>query len=83
MIDVLGFELCRAVDAINAAGYEVCRMQVSSRKGVVGNEARVIRQRQLTDGLIELAYSVFKTDVAYSGEDGAACAAPPSCEEAG
>ncbi|MEL7607942.1 MAG: hypothetical protein AAGU74_00370 [Bacillota bacterium] len=83
MIDVLGFELSRAAQMLRASGYEVCCLEVKSRKGVAGNEARVIRQRPLSDGRIELAYSVFKTDVAYSGEDGVPCAASPSCEEDG
>lgn len=81
MIDVLGFELHSASAALRAQGFEVVCLEVKSRKGVVGNETRVIRQRPLKDGRIELACSVFKTDVTYSGEDGAACAAPPSCEE--
>lgn len=40
-------------------------VSVSSRKGVKGNESRVIRQRQIGADAVELACSVFKTDLEY------------------
>jgi len=51
--------------ALEAEGVAVHCVAVSSRKGVKGNESRVIRQRQTGAAEVELAYSVFKTDLEY------------------
>ena len=67
MTDVLGFELNRARLLVEQEGAKVCCVEVSSRKGVKGNEARVVRQRILEDGTVELNYSIFKTDDWYVG----------------
>ena len=48
---------------ISVLGYELGR---ASRKGLNGNEKRVIRQR--TDGnAVELIWALFKTDCEYGG----------------
>ena len=67
MISVLGLPLEEAERLLREAGYTVKRVETRSRKGVNGNEARVVRQRSLDSGEIELVYSVFKTDHAYGG----------------
>ena len=48
MISVLGYELGRAKELLEAEGYSVRCVETRSRKGLNGNEKRVIRQR--TDG---------------------------------
>jgi len=65
LTDVLGWELSRAVAALEAEGFAVSTVGVSSRKGVKGNESRVIRQRRKGDAEAELTFSVFKTDLMY------------------
>lgn len=68
MTDVLGFELHNAVDVLTRAGYTVTCAQFSSKKGVDGNEARVVRVCETGEQMLELTYAVFKTDVDYSRE---------------
>ena len=63
MIRVLGFGLGDAVSELKEAGYEVAVVEVSARKRIEGGESRVIRQRKLHDGRIELSYSLFHTDI--------------------
>lgn len=65
MTCVLGWELSRACAALEAEGFTVRCVSVSSRKGVKGNESRVIRQRQIGTDAVELVCSVFKTDLEY------------------
>ena len=69
MTDVLGLELSHAVDVLERAGYEVQTQEVRSRKGVPGNERRVVRARALPEDSggrprICLTYAVFCTQVA-------------------
>lgn len=45
------------------AGYDVAVVEVSAKKRIDGGEGRVIRQRKLQDGRIELSYSLFHTDI--------------------
>lgn len=52
---------------LREAGYAVISVETRSRKGVDGNEARVVRQKSLKSGEIELVYAVFKTDCTYGG----------------
>lgn len=67
MISVLGCELESALDALAEAGYaDIDCIEYSSRKGVDGNERRVIRQREAHNGRVELTYSVFKTDFEHT-----------------
>ncbi len=71
MKSVLGLELSAAVAILESEGYAVTVMEVSSKKGVSGNERRVIRERTLDvePGLpkrICLTYAVFQTDVIQS-----------------
>ena len=66
MIHVLGFELDRAIACLQAAGYQVTLGVVSCRKGVDGNERRVVRQMELPageDGVprVELTWATFCT----------------------
>lgn len=68
MTDVLGFELHNAMDILAREGYAVTCAQVSSKKGVIGNEERVVRVRRSGDFFIELTYAVFRTDVDYMPE---------------
>lgn len=66
MTDVLGWELQRACAQLQQEGFTVCCVCVMSRKGMKGNEARIVRQRRKGETEVELAYSVFKTDVNYT-----------------
>jgi hypothetical protein len=61
-------ELEYAVRLLESSGFAVNCVEYSSKKGVKGNEKRVIRQRVTEKGQIELIYSIFKTDVNYSEE---------------
>ncbi len=60
---MLGFGLGDAVNELKEAGYEVSVVEVSAKKRIEGGESRVIRQRKLKDGRIELSYSLFHTDI--------------------
>lgn len=69
MIEVLGFELSHAVKTLERAGYDVTTVEVRSRKGLTGNERRVVRQQTLPSKAdrqpcICLTYAVFCTQVA-------------------
>ncbi len=66
MTDVLGLELQCASHILTREGYCVTCTEVSSRKGVAGNEARVIRVCSLGGNGVELAWSLFKTDVRFA-----------------
>lgn len=63
MTTVLGYELQCAVDILTAEGYGLQLLEVRSRKGVDGNEKRVVRQQALpeTPGVVRLTYAVFQT----------------------
>ena len=52
-----------AVSELKKAGYDVAVVEVSAKKRIDGGEGRVIRQRKLQDGRIELSYSLFHTDI--------------------
>ena len=67
MISVLGYELSRAEEMLRAKGFSVRTEEVRSRKGLCGNEARVVRERMIGDREILLTYAVFKTDYEYVG----------------
>lgn len=71
MINVLGLALSQAVSLLEAEGYAVETVEVSSKKGVQGNERRVVRQQALPvlsggPKRICLTYAVFLTDVGQS-----------------
>ncbi len=66
MISVLGYELARAKELLEAEGYSVKCIETRSRKGLNGNEKRVIRQRADGDSA-ELVWALFKTDCEYGG----------------
>ena len=66
MISVLGYELSRAVELLESAGYTVHCVETRSRKGVDGSEKRVVRQR-MKDGQAELVFAVFKTECENGG----------------
>jgi len=68
LTDVLGLELNRAAELLAREGYEVAAAQVSSKKGVAGNDARVVRVRRTGEFKVELTYAVFKTDVDFIPE---------------
>jgi len=67
LISVLGYELERAKALLQAQGVQVCaEEEVRSRKGLEGDQKRVIRQTELPaapDGhkRVSLNYSVFCT----------------------
>ncbi|HWS29133.1 MAG TPA: hypothetical protein VN512_03355 [Clostridia bacterium] len=67
MSSVLGLPVAEAVRLLEVEGCAVRLKETRSRKGVNGNEARVVRERVLENGEIELMYSVFKTDHTYGG----------------
>ena len=60
---MLGFALGDAVSELKKAGYDVAVVEVSAKKRIDGGEGRVLRQRKLQDGRIELSYSLFHTDI--------------------
>ena len=60
---MLGFALGDAVSELKKAGYDVAVVEVSAKKRIDGGEGRVIRQRKLQDGRIELSYSLFHTEI--------------------
>ena len=66
MIPVLGLELHKAVELLENSGHTVVCTEVRSRKGLAGNEARVVRQ-SLKDGCVSLTYAIFKTDCEFGG----------------
>ncbi len=66
MISVLGYELNRATELLEAQGYTVHCVETRSRKGVDGSEKRVVRQR-MNDGQAELVFAVFKTECENGG----------------
>lgn len=67
MKNVLGIELHHAEELLRAEGESVQTLEVRSRKGVNGNEARVVRQCVRDDGTVVLTYAIFKTDYEYQG----------------
>ena len=52
---------------LRAEGFSVRSEEVRSRKGLCGNEARVVRECLVGDRDILLTYAVFKTDYEYVG----------------
>ena len=71
MISVLGLPFSEAVALLEAEGYAVETVEVSSKKGVQGNERRIVRQKELPvlpggPKRICLTYAVFLTDVGQS-----------------
>lgn len=64
MIFVLGYPLEQAQAMLHEQGYQTTSVQVSSRKGLQGDQKRVIRQTLIShDGqtpCVELAYSEFQ-----------------------
>lgn len=60
---VLGMELSKAKAYLADRGYRVTEKEVRSKKGVPGNQARVIRVRETAADSVELCYAVFKTNV--------------------
>ncbi len=62
MKDVLGLPLERAAALLAGEGLRVCAQELRSRKGLAGNEDRVIRQRFVPPDGVELLYASFKTD---------------------
>ena len=71
MSSVLGLELSCAMALLESEGYTVDTLEISSKKGVAGNESRVLRERALPlepsqPKRICLTYAVFSTDVSQS-----------------
>jgi len=64
LTSVLGYELETAIECLQSEGYRVKTLEVSSKKGVIGDQKRVIRQLNAEgeDGTIVLAFSVFRTE---------------------
>ena len=67
MTSVLGFELSRAVSLLTGEGCRLSLLQTASKTGPVGDEDRVIRQRVLEDGTVELVYARFRTHIEENG----------------
>lgn len=57
MTDCHGFEPEYARKVLEGEGFIVYMKEVRSKKGVNGDSCRVIRQKQLDDGTIELCFS--------------------------
>ena len=51
MRNVEGLELSAAINALEADGIQVTTLEVSSRKGVDGDERRVVRAKQTGENL--------------------------------
>ncbi len=64
---VVGLELEKAKGLVEASGFAAATVLVSCRKGAKGESARVIRQREIMDGTVELSYSLFKTLIDNDG----------------
>lgn len=66
MISVLGYELQRASALLEQEGWQVETEEVRSRKGLLGNECRVVRE-QVVSGegqkRMRLTFAMFKTIV--------------------
>ena len=63
MRNVEGLELSAAIEALEADGICVSTIEVSSRKGVDGDERRVERAKQTGENSAELTFAVFKTRI--------------------
>lgn len=63
MRNVEGLELTAAISALEAEGIHADTVEVSSRKGVDGNERRVVRAIQTGENSAELTFAVFKTRI--------------------
>lgn len=63
MKNIEGFELSKAIAALNAEGIQAQTLEVSSRKGVDGNEKRVVRAMQTGEGTALITWAWFKTRV--------------------
>lgn len=72
MIEVLGMPIEGASALLEKEGLRVRCLEVSSRKGVQGGEARVIRQRLLEGKEVELTFSRFIT---FPGRESDGCEA--------
>ena len=59
----MGLPLPIATERLQSEGFLVRSLELRSRKGLAGNENRVIRQRALPQNTIELVYASFKTDL--------------------
>ena len=63
MISVLGLSACEAERRLAAEGVRVVLTEVRSRKGTVGDDARVVRQQLREDGTAVLTYARFAADL--------------------
>lgn len=63
MRNVEGLELSAAINALEADGIQVTTLEVSSRKGVDGDERRVVSAKQTGENSAELTFAVFKTRI--------------------
>ena len=61
MTNCLGFELEYAKKVLADEGFLVLLREVRSKKGVDGDECRVIRQTMTDESTVELCYSRIKT----------------------
>jgi len=68
LTDVLGYELHVALDILAREGDDVACVEVSSKKGVAGNQKRVVRVRRTGDLQLEVTWAVFRTDVDFLPE---------------
>ena len=62
MTSVIGLELDRAMLMLAEQGVGAVCVETASRKGVENGQKRVVRQRTLDDGAMELVWSAFKTE---------------------
>ncbi len=68
LYSVLGMELGLARERLEAEGYKVKCCELRSRKGINGDNERVIRVRECGENSVELCWSLFKTDVRFAAE---------------
>lgn len=59
----MGFELSAAVLQLEREGYLVIAQEVRSKKGMSGNERRVVREKQIDEKTVCLTYALFQTQI--------------------
>lgn len=68
-MSVLGFELSAAVLQLEREGYLVITQEVRSKKGMPGNERRVVRETPINEKTVCLTYALFQTQILQERRD--------------
>lgn len=62
MTCVLGMELFQAESILAKEGFDVCKQEISCKKGPAGECNRVIRQKLDGDGRVVITYAGFRAE---------------------